>query len=61
MHIISESDWISCVGPAAGDIEVTFDMSMGLFGHFKHQRRIATRYDKTALSFASFLSRTWAG
>lgn len=25
-------------------------------GHLKHQRRIATRYDKTALSFASFLN-----
>lgn len=27
-----------------------------MFGHLKHQRRIATRYDKTALSFASFLN-----
>tara|TARA_E500000318_G_C3487281_1_gene182866 strand:+ start:525 stop:833 length:309 start_codon:yes stop_codon:yes gene_type:complete len=26
-----------------------------MFGFIKHQRRIATRYDKTALSFASFL------
>lgn len=25
------------------------------FGHLKHQRRIATHYEKTALSFASFL------
>jgi transposase len=25
-----------------------------MFGFLKHQRRIATRYDKTALSFASF-------
>lgn len=27
-----------------------------LFDHLKHQRRIATRYHKTALSFASFLN-----
>ncbi|SNT00389.1 Transposase DDE domain-containing protein [Sphingomonas laterariae] len=27
-----------------------------MFGFLKHQRRIATRYDKTALSFASFLN-----
>jgi len=27
-----------------------------MFGYLKHQRRIATRYDKTALSFASFLN-----
>lgn len=27
-----------------------------MFGHLKQQRRIATRYDKTALSFASFLN-----
>lgn len=27
-----------------------------MFGVMKHQRRIATRYDKTALSFASFLN-----
>ena len=27
-----------------------------MFGHLKHQRRIATRYDKSALSFASFLN-----
>jgi len=27
-----------------------------MIGHLKHQRRIATRYDKTALSFASFLN-----
>jgi transposase len=27
-----------------------------MFGYIKHQRRIATRYDKTALSFASFLN-----
>jgi transposase len=27
-----------------------------MFGVIKHQRRIATRYDKTALSFASFLN-----
>lgn len=27
-----------------------------LFGHLKHQPRIVTRYDKTALSFASFLN-----
>ena len=27
-----------------------------MFGYPKHQRRIATRYDKTALSFASFLN-----
>ncbi|MEV5032168.1 transposase, partial [Sphingobium sp. LMC3-1-1.1] len=26
------------------------------FGVMKNQRRIATRYDKTALSFASFLN-----
>jgi transposase len=25
-------------------------------GHLKHQRRIGTRYDKAALSFASFLN-----
>jgi transposase len=34
-----------------------------MFGKLKQQRRIATRYDKTALSFASFLnlaaSRLW--
>lgn len=29
-----------------------------MLGHFKHQRRIATRYDKSALSFASFLNLT---
>jgi len=27
-----------------------------MFGFIKHMRRIATRYDKTALSFASFLN-----
>jgi transposase len=27
-----------------------------MFGKLKQQRRIATRYDKTALSFASFLN-----
>jgi transposase len=27
-----------------------------MIGHLKHQRRIATRYLKTALSFASFLN-----
>ena len=27
-----------------------------MFGVMKHQRRIATRYDKTTLSFASFLN-----
>lgn len=27
-----------------------------MFGYLKHQRRIATRYDETALSFASFLN-----
>ncbi len=27
-----------------------------MFGHLKQFRRIATRYDKTALSFASFLN-----
>jgi len=27
-----------------------------MFGHLKQFRRIATRYDKTALSFASFLT-----
>ena len=27
-----------------------------MLGFLKHQRRIATRYDKTALSFASFLN-----
>jgi transposase len=27
-----------------------------MFGHLKQQRRVATRYDKTALSFASFLN-----
>ena len=27
-----------------------------MFRHVKHQRRIATRYDKTVLSFASFLN-----
>ena len=27
-----------------------------MFGHLKHQRHIATRYDKSALSFASFLN-----
>lgn len=27
-----------------------------MFGFIKHQRRIAIRYDKTALSFASFLN-----
>lgn len=27
-----------------------------MFGHLKHQRRVATRYDKSALSFASFLN-----
>lgn len=27
-----------------------------MFGFLGHQRRIATRYDKTALSFASFLN-----
>lgn len=27
-----------------------------MFGHLKHQRRIATRYDKTTLSFAGFLN-----
>jgi len=27
-----------------------------MFGILKQQRRIATRYDKTALSFASFLN-----
>ncbi|WP_212668645.1 IS5 family transposase [Elstera cyanobacteriorum] len=27
-----------------------------MLGHLKHQRRIATRYDKTALSFESFLN-----
>ena len=27
-----------------------------MFGFLKHQRRIATRYDKTALSFACFLN-----
>ncbi len=26
-----------------------------MFGHFKTQRRFATRYDKTTLSLASFL------
>jgi transposase len=34
-----------------------------MFGKLKQQRRIATRYDKTALSFESFLnlaaSRLW--
>ncbi len=29
-----------------------------MFGYLKQQRRIATRYDKTALSFASFLNLT---
>lgn len=27
-----------------------------MYRYIKHQRRIATRYDKTALSFASFLN-----
>ncbi len=27
-----------------------------MFGYLKHQRRITTRYDKTALSFANFLN-----
>jgi len=27
-----------------------------MFGHLKQFRRVATRYDKTALSFASFLN-----
>lgn len=27
-----------------------------MFRYLKHQRRIVTRYDKTALSFASFLN-----
>lgn len=27
-----------------------------MFGHLKHQRRIAIRYEKTSLSFASFLN-----
>ncbi|MDF7674633.1 transposase [Acetobacteraceae bacterium ESL0709] len=27
-----------------------------MFNHFKQRRRIATRYDKTALSFMSFLN-----
>lgn len=27
-----------------------------MFGHLKRFRRVATRYDKTALSFASFLN-----
>ena len=27
-----------------------------MFGFLKHQHRIATRYDKTALPFASFLN-----
>lgn len=27
-----------------------------MFGHLKHQRCIATRYDKIALSFATFLN-----
>ncbi|MBB4860519.1 transposase, partial [Novosphingobium chloroacetimidivorans] len=27
-----------------------------MFGHLKQFRRIASRYDKTALSFASFLN-----
>ena len=27
-----------------------------MFGHLKHQRRIATRYNKTALFFDSFLN-----
>jgi len=26
------SEWISCMGPASGDIEVTFDTSVGLYG-----------------------------
>jgi len=31
-----------------------------MFNHLKHFRRIATRYDKTALSFMSFLNLTAA-
>lgn len=27
-----------------------------MFGFIKHQRRVATRYDKTALSYLSFLN-----
>ena len=26
------SDWISCMGPTIGDIEVMFDTSIGLYG-----------------------------
>lgn len=36
-----------------------------MFGYLKHMRRIGTRYEKTALSFASFLNlaaiRRWLG